>query len=739
MITPLLFAAVTQAMTLSADRIAVDNVTRSAVATGHVHAAIGVVTVRSPSASRTADGMVSFADPTYVTTCTNEIGHTHWNVTGEVEYKEHDYVILRNCWLKLWEVPVFWLPYLWYPLETDCGFTWMPGWTDQWGAYLLTRTSYNIVGDPKAEGEGVWLRGATRADFRVEQGLALGEDLKWNLNALGKGHFKVYYAWDKSDDYDENGIYDDDFNYRNWGSNVPSERYGMELFHRWDATERDIVRVKGSYYSDSYFRDDFERDSLFTIRNPWLGNTGNEVAWEHAENVWGAGLSVSGPLNDFYAGTARLPELYADLLPRPLFGLPVNYESENRVGYLYRQAGVNGQGNWRNPYAYNPGPWARYDTFRMDTYHRLSAPFRTCGDVISVVPRVAYRGTAWHSSGGTDLYGYDTATLGESGNPMYRSILEGGVTFAARGTGSVGDGWQHMLEPYADVLAQKAWYSGAAGGNRPYVFDNLDASTIWEDQFAGRGRNLPYTYYGVTPGLRNAWSKLDENGSLRTVFDVDAYAALQFNTTDWYEQRDAYGVLGDPDMHRLATPGDPNYGENGCTAVPGFRMRWFPDETVTLLARAEYDVEDNKVALADVGWQQKVSAKFKYYAKYSLRDYRWWDFSSTPYTLDRRAVHMDSDELNACHIHLANAGFEQQVCDWLAWSPFVRWDLRENELDRVGTWVDYLTDCLGFRLIVAYDNAYTAMDGYEHRERFHVGFMIYLRVFGADSSNIFNN
>ena len=64
-------------------------------------------------------------------------------------------------------------------------------------------------------------------------------------------------------------------------------------------------------------------------------------------------------------------------------------------------------------------------------------------------------------------------------------------------------------------------------------------------------------------------------------------------------------------------------------------------------------------------------------------------------------------------------------------------DLRENELDGVGSWFDYLTDCLGFRVLVEYNNSYLRIDGYERKEDWSVGFYIYLRAFGAESSNIF--
>ena len=99
---------------------------------------------------------------------------------------------------------------------------------------------------------------------------------------------------------------------------------------------------------------------------------------------------------------------------------------------------------------------------------------------------------------------------------------------------------------------------------------------------------------------------------------------------------------------------------------------------------------------------------------------------------------MTSDEFNYARMHFVNVSLEHQPLDWFAWGPFIRWDIRENELDRVGTWFDYLTDCLGFRLIVEYESPYTQIDGYEFGEDWSIGFYIYLRAFGADSSNFFS-
>ena len=721
MIAPLLLA-VSSTMTFTADRIAADDRTRALAATGRIVAVASPISLRGEWMTRDADGTMLFHNPTCATTCTNAVGHTHWSVTGEVEYRERDYVLLRNAWLRVFETPVFWLPFMYYPLDMDCGFSWMPGYTGRNGAFLYTKYAYHLLGDPAHGRDTRWLKGATRFDLRYRQGLAFGEDLNWNLGDFGRGGFAFYYAWDRdAKDYHhgESGAYTDTYHSYNWGSRVRTDRYNIGLHHRWEATERDTVRMAASVLSDSRFHFDFDHRSLLDWEGQWRGYENSGVFWEHVENMFAFGAEASGRLNEFYGMTDRLPEVYLDVHPQPLFGLPVNYESENRVGYLRRNPAEYGYSDRRNPFAFNPGPWAAYDAFRFDTYHRLTAPFRTFDDVVSVVPRVGFRGTGWTESGRDCLTGWETA---KDAGGLFRSILEGGATFAGRGVAWIDDRWRHAVEPYFDVLAQKAWMS--AGRRRPYVFDGLDGSFGWDDQFAGRARNLPYTYYGVTPGMRTAWDALDEQGRLRTVVDVDVYAALEFGATDF--------TAGD-DNHRLAKPGEPNYGKHGCFAAPGARVRWRPEKDLTFLTRAEYDSDNNRIALADAGMRHRLSDSFSYHADYILRDFRCWDFSSSPY--DSRQ--MTEDGFNWARYHYVNVGFEHQPIDWFAWSPFIRWDIHENELDRVGSWFDLLTDCLGFRFAVEYQNSFRRLDGHERKEDWSFGFFVYLRAFGPGSNGIF--
>ncbi|MCR5752366.1 MAG: hypothetical protein K6G91_10410 [Kiritimatiellae bacterium] len=721
-------AAAGDLVTFSADAVAVDAVTRAAVAIGNVSAAYGVFRLWSERLERDAAGNMRFSFPTAATTCTNDHCRLHWEVLGDLELKTAEHVLLRNAWLRFYGLPILYLPYLWYPLDTKCGFSWMPGYTGRWGGYLMTKYRYNIAGDPKHGEDAWWLAGATRFDLRYKNGVALGEDLKWRADGLGSGMFKSYWAWDEyaSHRYDRpSSLRKHD--YRNWGSEVDRDRYAFEASHRWEPTERDSVVARGSIYSDSFFRSDFMRDSFFNIKNQFTNYRTSGVFWEHVENPYAFGVEAAGRLNDFQSATERLPELYFDLAPRPFLFAPLTYETENRFGYLRRRYARNAADR-ESVFAADPAFWARYDAFRIDTYHRIAAPFRAFDDIVSVVPRVGYRCTAWEEGGYIDVTGLFPA--GSTGDTITRSILEGGATFSARGTGWIDDRWNHLTEPYVDVLAQQAWHSGCGGGRRPYVFDAVDASLAWEDQFAGRGRNLPYSYYGVTPGWRNVWRKLDDKGVLRRVVDLDVYAAFQLNAPSFKRAEPG----SDDSAHRLADPGSPNYGGKGGAVSPGARLVWAPSRDVSLGARVEYCSDGNSVPIADLVLSHKVDADFDWHAAYRLRDSRYWDFSSVP---DGAARH--NEDLNEARFHSIEVGFRSQPLDWFAWSPFVRWDLRDNELDCVGVWFEYLTDCLGFRVKVSYDNDYRRIDGSEYDEDWDVGFQVYLRAFGPDGNDIFKN
>ena len=110
-----------------------------------------------------------------------------------------------------------------------------------------------------------------------------------------------------------------------------------------------------------------------------------------------------------------------------------------------------------------------------------------------------------------------------------------------------------------------------------------------------------------------------------------------------------------------------------------------------------------------------------------------WDYSSSPY--DREAL--KGEDFNMARFSHLEFSFEQDVCDALAWGPYIRWDCRERELDEIGAWVDLRTDCLGFRFSVGYENDYERVDYSKTDDDWRFGFFVYLRALGPDSGSAF--
>ena len=166
---------------------------------------------------------------------------------------------------------------------------------------------------------------------------------------------------------------------------------------------------------------------------------------------------------------------------------------------------------------------------------------------------------------------------------------------------------------------------------------------------------------------------------------------------------------------------DPHYNKSG-NVVPGARVRLNPTKKTTFGTRVEYDTDDDPVAYADVVFKHRVTRDFDWYVSYIGRDHRIWDYAPSPY-----------ERWNWEYSNLVKLGFEHQVCDHFAWAPYIRYDCRMNELDEVGSWFDILTDCIGFRFQVAYEDSFERIDGSKRRSDVRVGFFIYLRALGPSS------
>jgi len=460
----------------------------------------------------------------------------------------------------------------------------------------------------------------------------------------------------------------DDWSDRNWTSNVDEERYRIRLRHEADFTPRDQFIFRGTFNSDSeVMHDYFERDD----RGESIPM--NFASLEHREHSYAAGVMASGPLNDFYSGVARLPEGWLNVMPQPIFTTGLNYESQTRAGYLNRDAAR--YENALPDFMYYPGSWADYNVARVDTAHRVTYPMKF-GDVVSVVPRAGYRGTYYSES--------------ENNNNVFRHSAELGVETSVRGTSDLNNGYRHIVEPYLDYSYQPTHYDTKNG--RVYEFDNYDRSLSWQDQFGMDGRWLPYDWHGIRPGLRNVLQTRDSKGRMRNLLDWDVYGAIQF---------DSGGNLDEEGLRMIGT-----------------QMTYAPTEDIDVKAHGEWDTENDTFAYADLSAFYKLSEKFRFGGGYLGRDHDLYDYDLSPVP-----------EWNRVKENLIYTGFTHDVNDTWSYSCYVRYDLRYNELDEVGGYVQYRLDCLVFQLRTAYVNNFKRIDNMSERDSdFRVALMVWLRA-----------
>ena len=613
--------------------------------------------IRAHEVTRREDGRYD-ARHAVVTTCTNAPGHSHWCITGDARYKDNDYIEIFDAVPWLFGVPVAYLPYVYRDLDTHYGLRLVPGYTSRWGAYFLGGYVYNVYDSPREAGPS--MDGATHLDYRTRRGVAVGQDISWDLKDKGRGKLETYYAWDQ--DYPNAPR---DFN---WMSKVNEDRYRFRLKHEADLTERDQFILQGTYCSDSEVTHDFFNKDHRGESIPM-----NFASLEHREHTVAAGVTVSGPINDFYGGVARLPEGWLNVEPQPVFDTGLNYESQTRAGYLNRDAAFYERAT--PEFMYYPGSWADYNVARVDTAHRVTYPVKL-GDAVSVVPRAGYRCT----------YYSDT----ELNSDMYRQSAELGVEASTRATSDWNNGVRHVVEPYLDYSYQPTYYGGSKG--RPYAFDHYDRSIEWFDQFGADGTWLPYDWNGVRPGVRNLLQTRDEKNVMRTFLDWDVYAGVPF---------DSDGPLGGNDGVRMM----------------GTKILYTPNKKIEVKAQAEWDNAENTIAYADLSAFYKLTERFRFGGGYLARDHRLYDYGESPV-----------DEWNRMQDSLVYCGFTHDINDTWAWSTYVRYDLRDNGLEEVGGFIQYSLDCLVFQVRTAYIASYERIDGTERDNDFRVAFMMWLKA-----------
>lgn len=346
-----------------------------------------------------------------------------------------DRIIFSNVTLQVGRVPVFWWPYLYQPLRDDFAFTLAPGYSDLWGAYLLTSYSF-----PISENVG----GRFHLDLRADRGVAVGFDSRFTFGKDNKswGEFRSYLADDQATGINTTSLA---------RGEIDSTRYRVAYQSKAYISEDVSAIVDFNLLSDEFFLEDFFRSEFRT--DPQPDNVFALTKW--SENYTLTGI-VRGQVNSFQETTERLPEVVLDMKRQPFFKTPLFYEGEVGIANLSKRFA-------------DSSDLADYDSIRADTFHQLLYP-RTYGGWLSIVPRLGFRATHYTDTG---YYTTDDDSLFADDAPratkeMERLVNEGAETrFSVLAgiessfkfsktweeiqTRTLGlDGLRHIVQPYTN-------------------------------------------------------------------------------------------------------------------------------------------------------------------------------------------------------------------------------------------------------------------------------------------------
>lgn len=263
----------------------------------------------------------------------------------------NDRIVFLNSTLYWGEVPILWLPYLYSNLD-ELGFSFLPGYQSQWGAFLLTSYGFPLT-------ESDELLGKVLLDYRTERGLALGFNarLQFGPNNRDQGTFESYYAWDQKPSLGPTDT-------RPSTITPNHDRYRVAWQQILYLTDEIFAKADINVLSDRYILEDF-----FPALNRTNPQPDTNIALTRLAQGYSLDLLTRFQVNDFQQTTERLPEFTWSVPRTQFFSLPVYYSAETSAGYLRRlfpeeQAKLGFQ---------------NFDTFRLDTLHQLTLPTRLFG------------------------------------------------------------------------------------------------------------------------------------------------------------------------------------------------------------------------------------------------------------------------------------------------------------------------------------------------------------------------
>ncbi len=278
-----------------------------------------------------------------------------------------DRIVFSNVTWFVGKTPILWLPYLYQSLEDAVSFSISPGYSNLFGAYLLTRYSFPIGDNMSA---------VAKLDLMADRGIGVGLDGEYKFGKKKESwvSFQSYFLEDNDPNINETALA---------RAEIDSTRYRASLRSRAYITDDIYANVVFNKLSDEKLLEDFF-ESDFRL-DPQPETFASITKWDENYTVT---LTGKAQINDFFDTTTRLPEVAVDVKRIPLGDSGVFYQGEAsyaRLERLFEEDSI----------------FPDYDAGRLDTFHQIVYP-TTIGGWLSVVPRAGVRLTYYDQTGYTE-------------------------------------------------------------------------------------------------------------------------------------------------------------------------------------------------------------------------------------------------------------------------------------------------------------------------------------------------
>ncbi len=310
-------------------------------------------------------------------------------VTAPGEYS----LMAQNCTVRVYGVPVLWLPVFYKPKDENLGlFQIQVGQDSDWGFYALLSKRFTPLDYPATTVR-------VKADFYERRGFGYGasvqsktENSRTEIFAYSINDERPYLSSD-ADDYD---------------ISIPHQRYDFRISHLTHITPTLDFRGNFEIMSDEFINHDFF--SNYYDANP---QPVTFASLEKQFDLFSASIYVRPRVNSFFSAVEQLPTGRIDVPRQEIFDTNIYYQGETSIGYF--------RNRWSD---YNDSDhkkvlfdFAEYESARFDTMHFFYYPVKL--DFLNIVPRAGFRFTIYSNTSENEVSDNDLARMIMTSDPGY--------------------------------------------------------------------------------------------------------------------------------------------------------------------------------------------------------------------------------------------------------------------------------------------------------------------------------